>query len=167
MSHKDNAETIVTAIREAFLNVSRGNGISLHEADAIDDHASDDQRRRAKTLDTDSHWWEIRAEQLEKLYNSLAFMDAEGFRYYIPAYMTQALKTCTTGSLTIDATLVALFPATEEAASKFDLLDASQKESIARFLWFIATQPSNGRDNKLEVYNATRALEDIWYPHLS
>lgn len=160
-------EKIIAAIQSAFSRVQRGNGISLHEADAIDDYADETQRRQARLLDTDVHWWEIAPEQLEKFHNALVFMDAEGYRYYIPAYMTQALRTYKVGSLALDAAISSLFPVTEGASVLYALLDHAQKRSIAQFLWFFATEAGDSWKDKLDVYNATRALEDVWYPYLT
>jgi hypothetical protein len=160
-------EEIISAIRSAFSHVQRGQSISLHETDAIDDYADDNQRKKARLLDTDVHWWEIAPEQLEKFYSALFYMDAEGFRYYIPAYMTQALRTYKVGSSSVDAALSSLFPLTGDASELYALLDDPQKKCVAQFLWFIATETGDQWKDKLEVYNATRALEDFWYPYLS
>jgi hypothetical protein len=89
----EKAEKIIATISQAFGKVLRGQGISLHEADALDSYASDDQLKQARLLDTDIHWWEIAPEQLERFNGVLIYTNAEGFRYYIPAYMTLALRT--------------------------------------------------------------------------
>jgi hypothetical protein len=162
----DTAEAIIAAIRRAFDNVTRGDGISLREADAIDSYAGEDQRKQARALDTDKHWREIPPEDLERFHVALTFMDAEGFRYYLPAFMTRALEARETGSLAMDAVLGALFALSDTAADKFLLLDTPQKRAIAGFLWFVATETNGQWKDKLDVYNATRALEDTWYPYL-
>ena len=162
----EKAEKIIAAISQAFGKVLRGQGISLHEADALDSYASDDQRKQAKLLDTDVHWWEIPPQQLERFSGVLIYTNAEGFRYYIPAYMTVALRTFQSGSLLVDVTISSLFPVTPNASERYALLNDNQKQCIARFLWFMAMETEDHWINKLKVYNATRALEDLWYPYL-
>ena len=162
----EKAEKIIAAISQAFGTVLRGQGISLHEADALDSYASVDQLERARQLDTDIHWWEIAPEALERFNGVLIYANAEGFRYYIPAYMTLALRTWQSGSLSVDAAISSLFPVTPNVSERYALLDDNQKKCIAQFLWFMATESDNHWMNKLKVYNATRALEDLWYPYL-
>ncbi len=162
----EKAEKIIATISQAFGTVLRGQGISLHEADALDSYASDGQVKRARLLDTDTHWREIAPEQLERFNGVLIYTNAEGFRYYIPAYMTLALRTWQSGSLSVDAAISSLFPVTSNASERYALLDDNQKKCIAMFLWFMATETDNHWINKLKVYNATRALEDLWYAYL-
>jgi len=50
----EKAEKIIANISQAFGKVLRGQGISLHEADALDSYASDDQLKQARLLDADS-----------------------------------------------------------------------------------------------------------------
>jgi hypothetical protein len=157
----EKAEKIIAAISQAFGKVLRGQGISLHEADALDSYASDDQLKQARQLDTDIHWWEIAPEQLERFNGVLIYTNAEGFRYYIPAYMTVALRTYQSGSLSVDAAISSLFPVTPNGSERYALLDDNQKKCIARFLWFMATETDDHWINKLKVCNATRALEDL------
>ena len=162
----EKAEKIIATISRAFGKVLRGQGISLHEADALDSYASDDQVKQARLLDTDIHWWEITPEQLERFNGVLIYTNADGFRYYIPAYMTLALRTWQSGSLSVDAAISSLFPVTPNASERYALLDDNQKKCIARFLCFMETETDNRWINKLKVYNATRALEGLWYPYL-
>jgi hypothetical protein len=104
------AEKIIATTSQASGKVLRGQGISLHEADALDIYASDDQLKQARLLDTDIHWWEIAPDQLERFNGVLIYTNAEGFRYYIPAYMTLALRTWQSGSLSVDAQFRRSFP---------------------------------------------------------
>jgi hypothetical protein len=162
----EKAEKIIAAISQAFGKVLRGQGISLHEADALDSYASADRVEQARLLDTDIHWWEIAPEQLERFNGVLIYTNAEGFRYYIPAYMTVALRTWQSGSLAVEAAVSSLFPLTPNASERYALLDEKQKKCVARFLWFMATETDDRWTDKLKVYNATRALEELWYPYL-
>ena len=118
----EKAEKIIATISQTFGKVLRGQGISLHEADALDSYASDDQLKQARLLDTDIHWWEIAPEQLERFNGVLIYTNAEGFRYYIPAYMTLALRTWQSSSLSVDAAISSLFPVTPSASERMHFL---------------------------------------------
>src|SRR5690242_11187888 len=83
---------IIRDIEAAFDGVERGEGVTLHEAWAIDCCASDRKRAKARKSDTDTRWKDIPASDIENCPSALAFMDAEGFRYYIPAYMVWTLR---------------------------------------------------------------------------
>src|SRR5687768_7277152 len=87
----DNCEEAVRLIESAFAGVSRNAGITLHEATVIDNYGTDEERAHARLLDNESRWEEVPSAAIEKNYTALSFLDPEGFRYYLPAYMRWAL----------------------------------------------------------------------------
>jgi len=87
------AHTITKMIEEAFDGVGRGEGITLHEALAIDDWKSEEERKQARKLDSEQRWQDVPGIYFKDNPSYLSFLDAEGFRYYLPAHMTWALKT--------------------------------------------------------------------------
>ncbi len=100
---------LIAQIRKAFDNVTRLGGVSLHEADVIDSYGSQKEREVARKLDLDRFWWEVPHADIERYPWILSFLDATGFRYYIPAYMTWALTQYEdSGSLSLDMTIYAL-----------------------------------------------------------
>lgn len=86
------SERLDGEIRAAFADVTRGEGITLHEADVIDDYGSDEERLAARQLDTDQHWSEVADELIERMSSALSFLDASGFHYYLPAYLSWTLR---------------------------------------------------------------------------
>jgi hypothetical protein len=46
-------------IRKAFEDVTKGNGISIHEAEALDRRASAEDCAKARALDTEENWWDL------------------------------------------------------------------------------------------------------------
>ncbi len=158
------ALAIIRTIEEAFGGVRRGNGVTLHEADAMDDGATGETLIRARAKDTDRRWQDVSSEAMERMYSALAFLDAEGFSYYIPAYMRWTLgHYANSRSMTVDNTIYSLWPNALGGEARYALLTAAQKRCIAQFLWFMATQAG---EELVDAYAATRALEDTWYPHL-
>jgi|ERR1043165_2005047 hypothetical protein len=85
-------QALLLDIVGAFRNVSCEDGITLHEAAVIDRRGSEADRVHARLLDTQSSWQDVPEDEIENHYSALAFFDAKALRYYIPAYMTCALK---------------------------------------------------------------------------
>lgn len=83
---------LIDEITSAFGGVSREDGTTLHEAIAIDDYASDDEQRAARRLDVDTRWQDVPDAEIWACNSALSFVDEKGFRYYIPAFMTYALR---------------------------------------------------------------------------
>jgi len=89
---EEKARSIIKQIQEAFAGVVRGSGVSIREAREIDYHSSRNKKLAARALDTETHWNDVPPEVLERNSQYLAFLDAEGMRYYLPAFMTWYLK---------------------------------------------------------------------------
>lgn len=85
-------EQLVRQIQRAFASVTRSNGISLHEAAAIDDYASDAIRKAARLKDVDTHWSEVPDEHIAANDSVFSFLDIKGHVYYAPAYMLWLLR---------------------------------------------------------------------------
>lgn len=85
-------DSLIAEIERAFDGVTRDEGISLHEAIALDDQASLEQQKVARKLDTEARWQDIREEDIVNCCSALSFLDAKGFRYHIPAFMWAALR---------------------------------------------------------------------------
>lgn len=153
----DNARlAIIAQIVAAFDGVEREEGISLHEARVIDCYGSEAARKAAKAKDTDRRWQDISDIQIEDFYNALIFLDAKGFRYYIPAYAIWSLKHyMTSDSLFADAIVYALEGFEDFILPRFELLNREQSQAIYQFLEFSCNY---GR-GYVDVYVACRALK--------
>ncbi|MEI7575493.1 MAG: DUF6714 family protein [Armatimonadota bacterium] len=85
---------LIEAIKAAFRGVSREGGVSWSETDVIDDYGTEEMRAIARASDTDSEWEELILSGTfldDAAPGSFCFLDAIGFRYYLPAAMCQAL----------------------------------------------------------------------------
>jgi hypothetical protein len=83
---------LIGEITSAFSGVSREGGTTLHEAIAIDDMESAEEQRAARSLDVELSWQDVPDADISDCSSALSFLDEKGFRYYIPAFMTYALK---------------------------------------------------------------------------
>jgi len=148
---------VVAAIEIAFDGVSRGDGITLHEADAIDNALSDSDRVAARLRDAESRWQDIPAEQIERACSSLCFVDAQGFHYYIPAFMRWSVQHYKdSDSLTVDTTIYRLDGVEGDA---FQLFTNEQRRAIALFLRHMASKEVS---EYADAPFAIKALEERW-----
>lgn len=83
---------LIREVEVAFDGVALGNGVSLHQARALDKRASDAEVAAARPMDTEERWQDVPDEKIDRLADTLPFMDAEGFRFYLPRFMLFALK---------------------------------------------------------------------------
>ena len=56
---EENKTVIIKQIEQAFKNVTKEDGTSLHETRVIDDRGSKEEIKQARKLDKDIHWSEI------------------------------------------------------------------------------------------------------------
>ncbi|MGV1943459.1 DUF6714 family protein [Agrobacterium sp. 22-211-1] len=86
-SESDNIANAKAAVREAFAGVTLGGGVGLSEAQALDDYASNEIRAACRAGDEENDWAAIPLKDLNRHSGSPAFLDAEGMRFHLPAYM--------------------------------------------------------------------------------
>ena len=156
-------EVIIEAIRLAFANTPRG-VISMHEAEAIDSYASDEEQNDARKLDKAETWDQIDDHDIEKCSAALSHLDPEGWRFYIPAYMIWSLKYfAVTDSIIPDFTIYTFdLPGTDANSYKrrlyrFQLLNAAQSHAVCLFLRYMAAT-----SDQVDDMIAKEALNKYW-----
>jgi hypothetical protein len=133
------AEDVILEIERAFDGVAREDGITLHEAVALDDYASDAGRTQARLRDTESRWQDVPTEDIEREYTIFSFLDDKGFKYYLPAYMTWMLRNFDhTHSASLDSTIYSLEPSSY-FSKRSTLFNLAQSTAILHFLEFFMT----------------------------
>jgi len=130
---------LLRQIEAAFDGVELGGGVSLHQARAIDDCASDVEIRAARALDTERRWQDVSDKKLEHLSDTLSMMDAEGFRFYIPRFMTFALRNEGSHSSAGDHAIY-WTKAAERNENRFGLLSEEQRAAIEDFADFFSEE---------------------------
>lgn len=86
------ADELLELIEEAFNGVERGDGITLHQAIVIDDYGSEEEFVAAGKLDTEGRWQDVPDSDIATNTSIFNFLDSAGFRYYLPAAMSWAVK---------------------------------------------------------------------------
>ena len=82
----------IKQIVDAFAHVSLLNGMSLREADVIDDCGTDGERAAAREHDEHHDWQRIPDEDIENHPSVLCFLDDKGLQFHLPAYMRFTLR---------------------------------------------------------------------------
>jgi hypothetical protein len=165
---------IAAHIRRAFQNVNRKGGVSLHEADVIDDYGSETQKKQARTLDTENSWEQVPWDDIQHFHWALSFLDPIGFRYYLPAYMVFALHNPNTESA--ESVIFQLSVGTgnpkNHSTKRFELLNDDQSCAVCEFLRYEVAreQPANPRSSArkaLKYWNrfCNRDLRGIGKPN--
>ena len=84
------------------------------------------------------HWRDLPDAAIEYEYAALFFLGPAGFRHFIPAYMSYALRHPRSDQAVVGSTIFALRPAADDlrefTLSKFTLFDASQRAAVLAFL---------------------------------
>ena len=150
----DTAEYVRRKIISAFEHVVLGDGIGLWQAQAIDDYESTEAQLQARERDEKTDWQSIPPEDIFYCESSLSFLDPEGMRFLMPAFILAELSGQTNvgpvfhlaqGSIT--------FP------DRFKLFDTRQKQAISCFLELCLTI----EDYDWDAPHIKRALEEFWY----
>jgi hypothetical protein len=141
-------------IRAAFAGVTLGDGISLRQAQVIDNYGegvTDEEFADLPKSEVTDCWEEVSLEALES--DNVAHLDPLGFRYYIPAFMLSVLEQYESASMRVIGTLSALYPKRQVAEyhmPRYNLLTYEQKQAIACFLEALpALVELEGEDRKV------------------
>lgn len=87
-NERDSArQAVIDGIYRAFEGVTRTDGVSWSEAEALDMHGSEEECRIARQSDCDVSWGELVDKRDWTPFpgvGGFSFIDAIGFRYYLP-----------------------------------------------------------------------------------
>ena len=115
-----NRQALITRIEAAFDGVELGEGLSLHQGRALDDYEPPEVVADARADDTEERWQDISDEKVERLWDALGFLDAEGVRFYLPRYMVYAQRHYGRSSS----------PASDSALYHSDLRDSTGRHAL-------------------------------------
>jgi hypothetical protein len=156
---------LLEQIRMAFWSVSREGGVSWNEARVIDGYGTEEQRAAARETDRDVLWEDLIDDpdwDPDTGSGGFCFLDAIGFRYYLPAAMTRAVRTGWGGSI-----LFHLERARDEhptGSGKDDwrsLLTEEQSSAVRSFLLFLESFALSSSDWQ-EAHECQRIREAFW-----
>lgn len=149
------ATQVIKQIEHAFLGVELGDGVSLREAEVIDNYGTAAERESARAQDELHDWRQIPDDLISRSYSCLSFFDARGMIFHLPAYMRFALRHYQdSDSASIDSTIYTLGYADE----RFSLFTPSHRAAVRQFLEHMALDEGRHVDSDA----AKRALDDVW-----
>lgn len=155
-------DAVIAEIAAAFERVSLDDGVTMHEARAIEDYAAEEDRLAAREKDHGVRWQDIPDETLRQMNDVHNFLDPKGFHFYIAAFLTWALKHCDDErddhSGHSEMTMFALDPSGlhPERLGRFRHFDVAQRRAICRFLRFVS-RSADGSPTDEDKY-----LGDYW-----
>ncbi len=164
-SYEQEKSALIEEITAAFKDVSREDGVTLHEAIALDDYGGPEARALARAQDTEARWQEVLEEDIRVSQFVLHFLDPKGFRYYLSAYPVWYLRNMDNEDPdfwsntfdSVDFVLAAGYSGDidDHYLSIFALFTPEQSKAIAHFLGFQAA-----REDSLEAqYEEQRQAE--------
>jgi hypothetical protein len=159
---------IENEIKTAFSGVKLDGGISLRQAEVIDNYGRDVTDKEFAALpqwDITDDWMLLSTEILDS-YCYIPYFDAKGFRYYIPAYILSVLNSYHSFACA-SSTLSALYPKKDNLwdyhMQLYSLLNTQQCSAIAHFLEALPNIVRlDYEDNKV----VERALRNFWHKYL-
>ena len=129
-----NASDLINIISDAFNDVQLDDGTSITQARLLDDYINDVQSLAlARDIDKEKSWEEVKDTKIEELSDGLPFLDAKGFRYYLPAFMSYALRNPCSEFLAVDS---AIYNSYDDNLDRFHIFNPAQKNAIKVFLQF-------------------------------
>jgi len=165
---------LLRLIEQAFKCVEPGDGIGLHESVVIDDRGGPEGRRAVRSLDEKHDWRkliddpELRRPNVNGITGGgMCFFDAEGIRFYLPAYLSVVVMDPEGeqdgGSIIGDLLIHLTSPQFKEynQQHRFTALNTFQRSCVAevlRYLRDVYDIPSN----EWRVWDIERAIEDYW-----
>jgi hypothetical protein len=164
-----NTSEVDSLIKMAFKGVDLGNGCSLRSAEEASHWGTkgvDEDLLLYPDVEIENDWSALSVETLDR-YPHLAHMDAEGFRYYIPAFLLSILAEPDSSDMRFICTLSALYPKRDGSADYtiglYALLTQGQRRAIACYLDAL---PSLVKLDAGDQKSIERALRNYWHEYL-
>jgi len=142
MRDPEKEKQLLALIAEAFKDVRLEDGVSLHETIVIDNYGSKDAMMRARSRDEKMDWQKLihDPELLEvNGIGGLAFYDAKGLRFHLPAYLSVVLMNDWVDIA--ESLLYNLTSDSEYNRKRLDILDPPMKKCVGEVLKYFQTFP--------------------------
>src|SRR5262249_2266185 len=131
-------DLVIDEVYAAFCDVARKGGVSWAETKVIDGYGGDAERAAARASDTDRTWAELVDDPEWKVFAGVggwSFLDAIGFRYYLPAATIRCIRSGHDEGVQFHLTLSDRESGLREyTKTTWSLLDERQCRCVARFV---------------------------------
>ena len=132
----EGARIMAEMIIEAFAGVTREGGVSWSEAEVIDKNGTAEECALARAGDRDREWTELLGDPAWTATvgsGGFPFLNAIGFRYYLPAAMIRWLQGENEGYLPYNLTL-SDGAIRDSQLGQWSFFDDAQRMAVARFV---------------------------------
>jgi hypothetical protein len=154
-------DALIAEVYEAFAGVSREGGVSWKEAEIADAYGR--VQSGAHVYDADTRWQDLLDAKANFPGSGIGvwpFLEAVGFRYYLPAAMTLSVRSGNDETICFPLTLqtdrLDAFPGT-----LWSLLNLRQRQCVKRFLHYMTVIDALGWQLRFGSDWAA-ALESYW-----
>jgi len=156
-------QQLTQAIQTAFKDVQLKDGIGINQADRIELRQRDVLIQKGRNLDR--MWWkewgDIEDKYISSYSDVMYYMDSQGIKWALPAYMIYIINHYKEGSFSIDSTIYVL-ESGGLGVDKKDLYTEAQKKVIAHFLSFMVEVA----EQWVDAESSQNALDKIWGEYL-
>ncbi|AFY91683.1 DUF6714 family protein [Chamaesiphon minutus] len=145
---------IIDLVQTAFADVELGDGITLHQAVALDKYRTDAEVIAARSQDPEDRWQEIPRANLFYFESALSFVDERGTRYYLPAFIIAALEGYISFNIPffkISRMLGSLRKSVPSEVIRRYGFDRHQVSAIAAFLRFVVGEYGENAESQAEL----------------
>ncbi|OJU63705.1 MAG: hypothetical protein BGO01_07490 [Armatimonadetes bacterium 55-13] len=136
---KKDGLALIALIRNSFKGVKRVNGVSWSESVVLDDYGTMEERLAARSKDKEKDWTSLVEDRLWNPATGVggwSFLDAIGFRYYLPAEMIRSVRRGYSDSLAFHLTLQK-GEMKNYCLEQWARLDASQRACVKKFVIYM------------------------------
>lgn len=158
LSPESSRKEVEAAIRTAFAGVRLGHGVTLSNAELMDDWADPAIVESLLGSEPDEDWASIPADELDRA-EAIAHLDAEGLRYYLPALMLHLLDDYQPTEMWSIGTIGALDQRGRHPRGFLELLSTAQRRAIAVYVQALPNLVELGDEDSTRV---SRAFRDVW-----
>ncbi len=142
--HSARIDEVISELTSAFAELQLGAGIGLKEARGLDNYASGAELKRLRALDERSDWRRITSKDLNLYHDAVAFFDAEGFVFHLPAFLIAELNDRLPSGIGF---IYRLIQCDEHPQGWKNLLSMEQKQAIVGALKLIGEHPFFDRND--------------------
>lgn len=158
-------QALLDQIHRAFAGVTLDDGTSLNMTEFNDSGGCRPDFKEKATQDERDDWAAIPDATLEQFTVTFSFTDLKGFRFYIPAYMSWAIRNhLTSTSIIADQAIYAIDPAHYlfEAIPFWQWFTREQIDAMTAFLEYAAQNDDSldgtvAKENLSKIRNAPQA----------
>ncbi len=154
---------LIEEINQAFKTVKLDDGIGIFEAEELDTCSNDKKLEQAR--EKDRSWWKdwhhIEDKHLAYYSSSMCFMDSQGIKWALPAYMIFSLNNYEGSFYSVDTTIYTIERGARGENNR-DLFTLEQKKIIAKFLQYMLLVGEDWVDTDC----AKKALDKEWNKYL-